>query len=456
MSLLKKPSILVLIFTVCFVLVFMDLFRQWHTGENPFKHDVSHYYAYLPAYFYNHGSMRFNNDMDGYLIFSPKGEMTSKVTYGLSILYSPFFLLAHKIASNEHAVLDGFSEPYAACIHWGSIFYAILGLFFLRQFLIKYFREPVVATVMVLLFFGTNLFAYSVSYSEMTHGHLFMLFSALLYLSNSFYEKPGTLKFIALGILLGLISIIRPVDILFSFIFLLWNVSTWKEFKDRLLFYLTNYRSLITAAIIFLIWLPQCLFWKETTGHYMFFSYEGEQFFWTDPQIKNILFSYRKGWLLYSPMLLFAFAGFFFMKRQHFKNKYSIITILLLVIYIYSCWWDWAFGGGFGGRSFVAYISILSFPMAVLVNEIFSATFNKYMLGLKTAVFAVMIYFVFLNIGQTYQILNGLIHHAGMTKTAYWTTFGRFAIGGKDSQRYWSSIEEPNYKDWSLGKNRHK
>jgi hypothetical protein len=456
MSLLKKPSILVLIFTICFALAFMDLFRQWHSGGSVIKDDIAQYYSYLPAYFYNNGSMDFHNGVEKYLNLTPSGEYTAKMTYGMSALYSPFFLLAHKIAANEHAPQDGFSEPYSTCIHWGCIFYAILGLFFLRRFLICYFKEQVVATVMVLVFFGTNLFAYSISFSEMSHAHLFMLFSALLWLSNSFYKEPRTLKFIFLGILLGLISIIRPVDIIFSLIFFLWDVTTFKELKERILFYVTNYRSLITAIIVVLIWIPQCLFWKQTTGHYIYFSYVGESFFWTDPQISNILFSYRKGWLLYSPMILMAFSGFFFMKKQHFKNKYSIIIVLSLVVYIYSCWWDWGFGGGFSGRSFVAYISILSFPLAVLVERIFWPTFNKYILGIKTGVFAVMFFFIFLNIGQTYQLLNGLLHHCGMTKTAYWTTFGKFFIEGKDSQKYWGNIDMPNYQDWLNGKNRSK
>ncbi len=456
MSLLKKPSILVLIFTVCFVLAFMDLFRQWHAGGTVFKEDVAQYYSYLPAYAYNKGSMDFHNGVERYLNRTPSGEYTAKMTYGMSVLYSPFFLLAHKITTNQQILRDGFSAPYSICIHWGCIFYAILGLFFLRQFLIHYFKEYIVATVMVLIFFGTNLFAYSMSYSEMSHAHLFMLFSALLWLSNSFYKKPSTFKFILVGILLGFISLIRPVDIIFSFVFFLWDVTSLKELKERLRFYFTNYRSLITAAIVVLIWVPQCLFWKHTTGQYIYFSYVGERFFWADPQIKNILLSYRKGWLLYSPMITMAIAGFFFAKKQEFKSKYSVIIILSLVVYIYSCWWDWGFGGGFAGRSFVPYISVLAFPLAVFVQRIFSTTFNKYLLALKTGALGLMFFFLCLNLGQTYQLLNGLIHHCGMTKKAYWTTFGKFFIEGKESQQYWESIKMPNYQDWLDGKNRNR
>lgn len=454
MSLLKKPSLLVLCFAICFSAVFMDLFRGWHLTEHNFKHDICHYYAYLPAYFYNNGSMQFKNDMDQYLVLSPKGEIISKVTYGMSALYSPFFLLAHKIAINQKSLVDGFSEPYSTCIHWGSIFYSILGLFFLRQFLIKYFEENVTAFVMLLVFFGTNLFAYTYSFSEMAHGYLFMLFSALLYLSNTFYEKASTLKFVLLGLLLGFISLIRPIDILISLVFFLWNVSNTKELKERFMFYLTNYRSIITFLIVVLIWLPQCLFWKTHFGSYFYFSYEGEKFFWTDPQIVNILFSFRKGWLLYTPMALLAIIGFFFMKSQHGKMRWSMLAVMLIAIYIYSCWWDWIFGGGFSGRTFVPYYAMLAIPLASFVKWAFSNTVKNYLLVSKLIVITAMFFFACLNIGQTYQIVHGGIHYSAMTKKAYEQSFCKYALFGKAGEAYWGSLKEVNYKDLSSGANR--
>lgn len=456
MSLLKKPSVLALIFVICFSLVFVNVFKNWSQYNTNFTYDVAQYYAYLPAYFYNNGSMNFHNDMDHFLIKSQQGEFTTKVTYGMSILYSPFFLLAHKIAINQHSPLNGFSEPYQTCIHWGSIFYSLLGLFFLRLFLRKYFNDLIVAITLVLVFFGTNLFAYSYSYSEMTHCYLFMLFSAVLCLATTFYEKPTTLKFILLGILFGIISLVRPADVIFFGIFFLWDVSSLKDLKERFLFFLTNYRTLIVAIIVILLWIPQCLYWKDVNGSYIFFSYGGESFFWTDPQILNILFSYRKGLLLYSPMLIFAIIGFVFMKKNEFKNKYFFMAILVLITYVYSCWWDWAFGGGFAGRSFVAYISLLSVPMAFFLRKLFSVSGNNYIAGAKVLVFSAMFYLVCLNIFQTYQQVNLIIHYNGMNKETYWRVFGKVNLDDRDREFMNQHIKEPNYGEWYSGCNRNK
>ena len=91
---------------------------------------------------------------------SPINKRISRGTYGMALMYSPFFALGYKIAYNQKSPLDGFSEPFATCIHWGSIFYVMLGLIFLRRFLLNFYSEWVTALSLAISFFGTMLFYY--------------------------------------------------------------------------------------------------------------------------------------------------------------------------------------------------------------------------------------------------------------------------------------------------------
>ena len=62
--------------------------------------------------------------------------------------------------------------------------------------------------------------------------------------------------------------------------------------------------------MVVLVWVPQMIYWKEMTGRWLYFSYgSDERFFFGDPAIIKGLFSYRKGLFIYTPLLLFAFAG---------------------------------------------------------------------------------------------------------------------------------------------------
>ncbi len=434
----------------------MDLWRGWHFKETNFVWDVANYYSYLPAKFCNNNSFNFHNGNEDFLPASPLNEKMPKVTYGMSILYAPYFALAYKIAINQNSPRDGFSEPFATVIHWGSIFYSLFGLIFLRNFLIKFYNEFVVTVTLAICFFGTNLFYYTMAYSEMTHGYLFFLISAFLLTTYKWHEAPAIWKTFVIGLLLGIISLIRPTEILVALIFVFWNVNSRTAVKLQIAkFWKYKFHLLLMLILIILIWLPQLLFWKERTGSYFFFSYGDERFFWTDPQIINILFSYRKGWITYSPLIILVFAGFFFMKNESRKLRPVILSLLLINVYMLSCWWDWFFGGGFGGRPFTQHIAFLSLPLAACCNFFATESYFKQSLQFIRAIFfAVVFSGISLSVGQTYQYIKLYIHFNSTTKESYWHVFGKYYLDNHNAGIFWDKIKEPDYKKLQSGEDR--
>lgn len=453
---LIKPSSLFITFCICFCAFTMDLWRAWHTDQTNFVWDVANYYSYLPAKFCNNNSFDFKAGNQVYLPDSPLGKKMPKVTYGMSILYAPFFALGYKVAYNQKSELDGFSEPFRTCIHWGSIFYGLLGLIFLRKFLLKFFSEWVTLFTLAISFFGTTLFYYTMGNSEMSHAYLFCLLSAFLLVAYNWHEKVTWTRTIFIGILLGIISLIRPTEILVGMIFVLWGVNGFASLKENIQKFLQyKWHVVVMFIVIFLLWLPQFLFWKEHAGKYFFFSYGDEKFFWTDPQIINILFSYRKGWITYSPLILLVFVGFFFMRDDVKKLRPVILGLLILNIYMLSCWWDWFFGGGFGARGFTQHIAYLSIPIASFCQFVITSSFFK---GLWNYLRLLLIAFIFsgisLSIGQTYQYVKLYIHFNSMTNKAYWYVFGKYYLNPDEQGAWWGMIKEPDYQKLKSGENR--
>jgi hypothetical protein len=434
----------------------MDLWRSWHPPENNFAWDVAQYYSYLPAKFCNNNSFDFKNGIEAHLPFSPLKERMSKMTYGMSVLYAPFFALGYKIAYNQKSPLDGFSEPFSTCIHWGSIFYGLMGLIFLRNFLVKFYNELTVTLTLAICFLGTTLFYYVMGNSEMSHGYLFFLISAFLLLTYHWYRKPGIIKSIFAGSLLGLISLVRPTEIFVGLIFLLWNVTNKKELKEQALkLWRYKWHLLLMTVIIILIWLPQLLFWKARTGSYFFFSYEGEKFFWTDPQIINILFSYRKGWVTYSPLIILAFIGFFLMRNDAKKLRPVIVSLLILNIYVLSCWWNWFFGGGFGARGFTQHITYLSIPVAASCDFFMnSENFRRSLQFLRIVFFVFIFSGISLCLGQSYQYSQAYIHYNSMTKETYWFVLGKYYLDGNENAWFYKNLKDPDNKKLSSGEDR--
>lgn len=450
---LFKPSIILIICLAGFVIITMDLWRNWHSNQHQINWDIANYYSYLPAFFDNDGSFEFKSDLfeNNYL---PKnlinGKHLPKTTYGLSVLYAPLYGLGYKIAINQNNDLNGFSEPFFTVLHWGTIFYAFLGILVLRFFLIKYFSEIVTTITIAILFLGSTLFFYSVSWPEMPHGLLFLLFSCFLLFSAKWHESPNLKYSLIIGGLIGLITLIRPTDIIIVLLFVFWPNS-----KIHLLLKTKWKYFIVMGLVCFTLWIPQLIFWHDRTGQWLYFSYPGEQFFWNDPQLINVLFSYRKGFFVYSPLIFLCFIGFFFLKDKLKPFKIILLLITIINIYIISCWWDWFFGGSFGARAFVQHFSYLSIPLAAFVSFIFESS-KKLIFSplLKLTVIIIITFGISLNLFQTYQYVNFIIHFNGMSKETYWLVFGKSKLNEFEQNEFWRTLKNPDYDKLRTGEDR--
>jgi hypothetical protein len=439
-------SKLVVLFCACFIFVTMDLWRAWHNNQSNFEWDNLNYYSYLPAAFCNKGSFEFKHEAVKYLEVLPNGKHISSKTYGVSLLQLPFFCLGNIYCSWVNKVHNGFVSPYCKSIHWGGIIYGILGLIFLRRFLLKYFSDAVVALTLLICFMGTNLFYYTAGASEMDHVYLFFLLTLFLNVNVEWQHVPTVKRSVFVGLLLGLLSLIRETEVLTVLFFLFWNVYNKSSLKEQWNKFRENKKMLLIILISFIfIWIPQLAIWKSLTGSFFFKPGNNEHYFWTDPQIINILFSYRKGWLLYSPLVILAFIGFFFMKDELKRSRIVLVSVLVLTIYILSCWWNWFFGGGFSGRAFSQDMAWLSIPIAALCTRMLENMNKKlFYKGLCFIFFVSVFAGVSLNIGQTYQYVKGYIHFDSNSRASYHYTFGKYTLLGEEGHKFWGML---NYLD---------
>lgn len=449
--LLKKlynPSVMVYVFICLFSLMTFKFWINW--VQHPFSMDVDQYYSYLIAKFI-HNDFTFHFDHHFWLVPSPSGMSVPKVTMGMSIMYAPFFVIGNNIAYAFDYDGLGYSAPYAWSIHLGSILYVIIGLWYCRKFLLLFFNEWVVAVSMILILFGTNLFYYTYKESEMTHGHLFFLFSVFIYHVLK-WQQTKKIKYVYyFSFFAGLAALVRPTEILILLFPLFIYVSTFKEFKDRI-YELKQMKWKLAVAILifFLPIIPQLIFWKIHTGQFLFFSYGSQEgFFFADPQFVNVLFSWRKGWFIYTPIMLLTIAGLAIMYFKWRKMFIPIALYFLLNLYLICCWWDWGYGGSFGMRALVQCYAFLIIPFAFFINWIFITLKNrilKLIIGITFIAFSS--FCCYLNIFQTYLLKHALMHWDSMTKEAYFYTFLTSDI---DRVHLETLFEHPNYDELRKG-----
>lgn len=415
----------------------------WKT-DRVISWDIITYYGYLPATFiYNDVTLEFldKNPGDRNYIFwygvSPTGGKYIKMSMGLAFLYAPFFFLGHLGAHLFNYHTGGFSLPYKMALVFSCIFYMWLGLFFLRKSLKQYFSEIITGLVLILIVFGTNYFNYATLDAPMSHTYSFALFSLFILMVTKWYKNPSLKNSVFIGLLSGLISLIRPTNIIIIILFVFYGILSKNDLLIRTKLYLSKSALLLVIIVFaFIVWIPQMLYWKTVTGSYLFYSYADEGFFFNNPQILEGLFSYRNGWLVYSPVMAFALIGLPFLYRSAREIFIPVLLFTVVNIYVVLSWWCWWYTG-FGNRAMIDSYAVLAFPLAAFLNW----TARQKKIIIKASIILLLTFAFFQGAFHSLQYHYNSIHYDSMTKASYWESFWK--VGA--TLDYWKKLRMPDY-----------
>lgn len=441
---LSKYSIL-----LCVVLVaaYIGIKGYWKDENRIIASDVINYYGYLPATFIFH-DLGFKNPETiekgkFWTKRAPSGGDVLKMSMGMAFIYAPFFFVGHAAAHVLGYETYGFSDPYRFMLLVGAVLYLWLGLYYLRKILLRFFSDRITALSILAITLGTNLSHYSTIEGTMSHVYLFALFNVFIWHTILWHENPSFKRLFGLGALSGFITLIRPSNIIILLFFFLYNVYSWKLAKEKLAFIFKKFGWFLGMLLAFLlVWVPQFIYNLYFTGQLLFYSYTDEHFFFNNPQIWDGLFSYRKGWLVYTPIMVISMVGMvvLFFKKKEFS--WAVLLFTIANIYIIFSWWCWWYGGSFGQRSFIDSYGMLAIPFALVLTELVKIKSYLYKMGV-TLVFLL----IALNLFQMQKYARGSIHFADMTKEAYWHSFWSI----KPKPGFFDLLETPDYKKAKQG-----
>ncbi len=396
------------LFAACLILAFRLSFKDGKPrGAGVFASDKSIYYAYLPATFiYGWDARKFPNRCDtiykGFVLDEKSGKVINKMTCGVAILWTPFFLATHAAVKILHLRPDGFSSPYQEMAVVPPVFFLVLGLFFLKRFLEACFPRGMVCLSLLLLLAGTNLYYYGLAEGLMSHVHSFFLFALYLFLLRKFIGsgKQSYPLFVAIAVVVSMAVLVRPTNIIILGWFFLLDAKGGEEIWARITAFFRPQFLFTFLSVAFLVFLPQFIYWKYVSGSFLHYSYGGEGFFyWRNPVILPLLFSPFNGLFLYNPLLLFFAAGTAWMIIRRKPNGLLLLFTFALVTYISGSWHMWFFGGSYGSRPFVEYYALFTIGFCHILNE----TARLRNLFARLLVMVLMVIFSYYNLRLIYH-----------------------------------------------------
>jgi hypothetical protein len=392
------------------------------------KSDGEGYYDYLPSIFIHHDFIRKDNPFQDQAalykrvhtigFYLPYKEFkVNKYPCGTAVLEIPFFASAYFNTTLDGNEKDGAQQPFQDAIFFAVIFYLALGLIFLRELLKLYgVKIWTIIFAQVLLVFATSITNYINFDGSFSHVYSFFAVTAFLYFTTSYFKNRNLQHFLWACVFLGLVLILRQINVLVV-LFVPFMAGSWENLKSGVTGIFKAYKKLILGMVLLLsIFSIQSMAWYLQTGDAFLDSYQGEGFDFTDPQLMNIWFSYKKGLFVYAPFLFIALSGLaWFLYKKQYYPFFTWCFFFLAISYVFSSWHAWGYGCSYGSRVYVDYYTIFLIPFVLLLDGA--------IVSLKLGIVALSLLTIPLNVIQTYQYKVFILHWTEMNKLSYWKVF---------------------------------
>ena len=376
---------------------------------------------------------------DLYPVRTRTGLQANKYPIGTALLWSPFFIMAHGVTKLLNNLglwtypADGYSAPYILFVAIGSAIYGFLGLFLAYFLAARIFDRRIAFWATVAIWFASSVPVYMFLYPSMPHNTaLFTVSLFVFYLVVSKGQK-SLARWALLGFLGGMMMLTRLESFVLLVLPLVEIVHEAVENRKWQVF-AKNLRQLaVYGAAAFLVFLPQMLVWKHVFGRYLLNSYAEMQRlvvvekahkygfvlanktehssglasflqFASHPDLKATLLGSSYGIFLWTPILLLAVIGLYFLiKKQRFWGLISIIGLALL-IYITSC--SHKEGMSFGDRYLIKASPFFILGLAALLEVLFHKLHGG-------VVLVILVAFIIWNGLFIVQYATGLVNRQG-------------------------------------------
>jgi hypothetical protein len=385
------------------------------------RSDARGYYGYLQALFIRGdlGNEPFNST---YVKYTRTGTL-NKYYCGTSLLMAPWFGIGHAFALNDaHSPKDGLSAYEQKAIGVGAWVYLLFGLLTLRA-LFRYMgiREAVIAWTLVALVLGTPLLQYAAIQPGWSHVYTFSAVAAFLLAIHRISSGASPRWTIVAGALLGLIVLIRPINVLAILAVPLVSANGLAALIGTIFRQRATLFAVLACIGVFAV---QPVMWYAQTGNFYEYGYKGEGFHWTRPEVVKVLFGFRRGLFLWTPLMLLPALSVLFLWRSDRTKAITAALYWSVITYVISSWWIWYYGGGFASRVYIDHYPVLVVPMVLVLQRWLGWRWMLVRLFVVSA--------IALNLAQLWQYHHGFLHPESMDSAKYRYSFLRFDEAHRD------------------------
>lgn len=350
--------------------------------------DSVEYFVYLPSLLFD-GDLDFSDEYSYFLRLNPhagiEGVLNKRdpttglplnvAPVGSALLWSPAYLVTHGALLLLRGVgvpvnPDGLSRPYIWAVCYASTLYAFAGLLLGYRLCRRLFAPLPSALAVSVAWLATPAFFYS--HASPPWSHSASLFAVALFLTV-WYETRATSpwrRFLLLGLLGGLVALVREQDGLFLLLPAVDAVLAYGRVVRRRAWAAVPSllgRHALLAAGAALAFSPQMLVYRVLNGRFGPNPTVSGKFDWASPHFFQVLFDPHYGLIVWSPAVLLALLGFLLLFRHDRRLGAGATLSFLAQVYLAGCFLTWQGPGSFGQRRFINCVVLFALGLAALV-----------------------------------------------------------------------------------------
>jgi hypothetical protein len=349
--------------------------------------------------------------------YTATGHLDNHFSVGPAILWFPFLVVAHgsvllwdRLGGQIPA--DGFSKPYRVAMALGTALYGFLALLISFVVARRYFAERWAFLATLGIWFASSLPVYMYFNPSWSHAHSAFMVALFLWYWIRTRAARTWVQWIVLGAIGGLMMDVYYVSGVLLLLPLLeslkgyWKARRGPEMGVAGRLFIGN---VIFAALLVTAFLPTLVTKEIIYGSYAKSGYE-HLWIWTSPWLFKVCFSADHGLFSWTPIVMAAVVGLFFLRRYDRDLAVYSILVFAVVLYTIGCYKDWDGLSSFGNRFFVLLTPIFVLGLAGFFDSLERAWNERRAMIISASATAALILW---NLGLIFQWGTHLIPARG-------------------------------------------
>jgi hypothetical protein len=353
-------------------------------------HDPVGYYSWLRSAVCDH-DLDVTNEFEHFLSpetaasktfkqTTPNGYRHNQWPAGSALLWSPLYLLTHASlilahASGLAAKPDCYGLAYEFAASLNSSLYGLGSVLLCYRMARHFFGQFSALVAASVIWFATPLVFYTFSNPLMAHTTDTFVCTLFIFVWWHTDQKPSWRGGLLVGLVLGLATWVRTQNALFLAApgllagFDLVQAIRQGQAAHAQTIILRGLAILAGFASVFSLLM---LFWHHLYGTWIVntYAYAGvkwNRFDWSAPHMLDVFISSDRGMFVWSPILLFALIGVWWLRSVQPRLTIFMSILFLIQLYVVSSWWFWSGAVAFGPRFWTNMVALFTLGLAALL-----------------------------------------------------------------------------------------